>query len=132
MKTSNRGVILPTQIVISLICKKTVKKVVNSVMVRRCFVTFIYKISDFIFRSLISPLTSLMCYLNIVDVDCKWDSWQAWTTCSTTCGRGKSTRTRAVRIPAFRGGRSCIGKNEELKCCFNMEARICPGKQTVL
>jgi hypothetical protein len=40
-------------------------------------------------------------------VDCKVNSWGAWSSCSKTCAGGKATRTRSVKQAAKNGGKKC-------------------------
>ena len=47
------------------------------------------------------------------DVDSQWGEWSAWSTCTKSCGEGKSMRTRACN-----GRRSgCIGDSEQTEDC---------------
>ena len=58
-------------------------------------------------------------YLTIVD--CEWTDWDEWTSCSKSCGGGKRSTTRAIKIPASNGGKECSGFSElEVVCNTNM------------
>ena len=50
-------------------------------------------------------------------VDCKWGSYEAWSSCSKTCGGGEKTRTRQVDTPASNGGQACGGNTMETEAC---------------
>lgn len=39
--------------------------------------------------------------------DCVMETWSTWTTCTSSCGSGSKTRTRAVTTPAEAGGLHC-------------------------
>ena len=57
-------------------------------------------------------------------VNCTWDTWTAWETCSVTCGGGTQDRNREVGQEALFGGNECTGDNEETQSCNN---NGCPG-----
>ena len=57
-------------------------------------------------------------------VDCKWDNYGEWSSCSKTCGGGKQTRTRTKIRDKAQGGEECTGTNTDARDC-NTEA--CPG-----
>ena len=59
-------------------------------------------------------------------VNCEWNEWTAWESCSVTCGNGTQKRTRTPYIAAKYGGLECKGlwhkKNDyEYKGCSNDE-----------
>merc|ERR1711871_33923 len=48
----------------------------------------------------------------------QWGSYGNWGQCSTTCGAGRRTRTRACDNPAPRwGGKDCEGSANEVGTC---------------
>merc|ERR1712196_712873 len=40
-------------------------------------------------------------------VDCVWNQWSAWSTCTATCGGGTRQRFRSTLIPPQHGGKPC-------------------------
>lgn len=50
-------------------------------------------------------------------VDCVWDTWNEWGECSKTCGSGKSTRTRSVKVWAKNRGKQCEGVARQDQVC---------------
>ena len=60
-------------------------------------------------------------------VNCTWATWNAWGSCSVTCGAkgGTQERTRVVAVPAENGGAACnpINATEARNCTNNG----CPG-----
>lgn len=56
--------------------------------------------------------------------NCEWSSWGGWSHCSTTCGEGRVTRTRAQTISHQNGG-SCAGWPSETQKCIAAE-KECP------
>ncbi|XP_013411296.1 uncharacterized protein LOC106174328 isoform X10 [Lingula anatina] len=51
-------------------------------------------------------------------IDGNWSEWGQWSSCSKTCGRGKSTRTRTcTNPPPSGGGASCIGADVAEREC---------------
>lgn len=62
-------------------------------------------------------------------VDGKWNTWQAWSTCSVTCGNGKKTRARTCTNPApAHGGHTCVGDASVSHQC----GHPCIGKYKML
>ena len=57
-------------------------------------------------------------------VDCTWNAWAAWATCSVTCGGGTQERNRTM-TPAQHGGANCTGNDNESQSC-NTDG--CPGE----
>ncbi|VDK52840.1 unnamed protein product [Gongylonema pulchrum] len=47
-----------------------------------------------------------------------WSSWQPWSQCSTSCGRGEKRRVRLCD-----SGRNCAGEAEEYEACIE---KLCP------
>ena len=62
-------------------------------------------------------------YLLSFLVDCKWNEWSSWDTCSKTCGNGTQMRSRNSTGPMY-GGQNCTGENEENQSCNSFD---CPG-----
>ena len=56
-------------------------------------------------------------------VNCEWDNFSDWTSCSKSCGGGQQTRTRAVRILHQNGGTPCTGDETETQLC---NTDLCP------
>ena len=54
-------------------------------------------------------------------VDCAWNDYGEWTSCSKTCGGGQQSRTRAIKIEADGGGKECIGSATDVKECNNQD-----------
>ena len=50
-------------------------------------------------------------------VDCVWGAYDAWSTCSKTCGGGVQVRTRKVDTHAEHGGAACTGLSSEQQAC---------------
>ena len=65
--------------------------------------------------------------LSIFLVDCEWDEFGAWSTCTETCGGGEQSRTRKVKTKAAFGGTACLGNATETQAC---NENACPGRFT--
>ena len=50
-------------------------------------------------------------------VDCQWNSWGSWKSCSVSCGGGSRTRTRTKSVVAKNGGIDCPGDHQESQDC---------------
>uniref|UniRef100_A0A7M5X7H7 Uncharacterized protein n=1 Tax=Clytia hemisphaerica TaxID=252671 RepID=A0A7M5X7H7_9CNID len=51
-------------------------------------------------------------------VNGSWSEWEAWSSCSVTCGEGSQTRQRVCDNPTpAHGGNNCKGDNEEIQIC---------------
>ena len=59
-----------------------------------------------------------------LSVNCTWDAWGAWETCSLTCGGGTQVRNRAVDQETLFGGNECTGDHNETQSC---NSNGCPG-----
>jgi len=72
------------------------------------------------------PKTCEFCGVNNDPVDGQWSEWGTWSTCSKTCGGGKSTRTRMCNNPSpANGGSDCAGDSEESQDC---NTETCPAE----
>merc|ERR1712038_1888767 len=56
-------------------------------------------------------------------VDCRWNNWSDWTSCSKTCGQGSKNRRREVQTRARNGGSLCQGLSMQTQSC---NVRDCP------
>ena len=54
-------------------------------------------------------------------VDCAWNDYGEWTSCSKTCGGGQQSRTRTIKTEADYGGTECIGSATDVKGCNNQD-----------
>ena len=50
-------------------------------------------------------------------VNCVWGTYDAWSTCSKTCGGGVQVRTRKVTTHEENGGTACSGLSTEQQNC---------------
>merc|ERR1712087_5728 len=58
-------------------------------------------------------------------VNCQWNSWGSWQSCSVSCGGGTSKRNRNKSIVAQNGGLDCPGDHQESQNC---NTNLCPPK----
>jgi len=58
------------------------------------------------------PCNSFVC-----PVDCVWNAWGGWGTCTRTCGGGYKLRERLYSSQAQNGGQACPGSPAELLAC---------------
>merc|ERR1712062_24627 len=56
-------------------------------------------------------------------VDCRWNNWSDWTSCSKTCGQGSKNRRREVQTRPRNGGSQCQGLSRQTQSC---NVRDCP------
>ena len=70
----------------------------------------------------LTVLSSFTIFL-IILVNCTWDSWSAWETCSASCGNGTQDRNR-TKNAAKHGGTDCVGTDTESQSC---NPNPCPG-----
>ena len=66
-------------------------------------------------------------YLTFATVDCVWDIWDQWGTCSAECGTGTRVRTRVIKIQEENGGAVCTGLSEESEDCNTHDCPASPG-----
>ncbi|CAJ1341966.1 unnamed protein product [Effrenium voratum] len=57
------------------------------------------------------------CTKNSCPVDCAWDDWSKYSSCSVTCGLGTKSRTRGFRQVAEFGGVPCAGNTTQIIDC---------------
>ena len=70
-----------------------------------------------------------MFFLSLVDaVDCVWNEFGEWSACTKTCGGGKRSRTRTIKIEASNGGRKCNGLTREEENCNTLG---CKGNHSI-
>jgi len=50
-------------------------------------------------------------------VDCTWDDWSLWGSCSKSCGKGKRARARVVRVKSKFDGLPCEGDATNTEEC---------------
>ena len=62
-------------------------------------------------------------------VDCAWETWSTWGTCSVTCGGGTQQRNRNKTQEALFGGIDCVGNDTETQNC---STNGCPGNAQYL
>ena len=55
----------------------------------------------------------------LVTAEASWSTWGSWSSCTKTCGRGRSDRYRSCS-----GGSTCPGDGSEARWCNN---NSCPG-----
>ena len=55
--------------------------------------------------------------------NCVWNTWEAWGSCSLTCGSGVQSRQRSKEGPRH-GGQECDGEPTEDQDC---NTQACPG-----
>eukprot|EP00931_Biecheleriopsis_adriatica_P115008 TRINITY_DN90867_c0_g1_i1.p1 TRINITY_DN90867_c0_g1~~TRINITY_DN90867_c0_g1_i1.p1 ORF type:complete len:1635 (-),score=258.88 TRINITY_DN90867_c0_g1_i1:70-4905(-) len=61
-------------------------------------------------------------------VDCKVSEWEAWSTCSATCGGGMHSRERRVVTSAENGGKGCNNGMSEIRECARNDC-LAPAPQ---
>lgn len=44
-------------------------------------------------------------------IDCKYSEWNAWSSCTVTCGGGIMLRSRTIDTHPLFGGKPCDGAN---------------------
>ena len=56
-------------------------------------------------------------FLDLVAIDCVWNDYSEWTSCSKDCGGGMRSRTRTIKVSASNGGNDCSGPETEEEPC---------------
>lgn len=64
------------------------------------------------------------CNTQACPVDCQWDEWSPWTTCSLTCHGGITTRQRNILAPASDGGAECTGESLQESACGQVQCPV--------
>ena len=64
-----------------------------------------------------------------ITVNCTWDEFSDWTTCTKTCGGGLQVRQRKVAVVSQFGGSACQGGAAEQRLCSTQN---CPRKSSKL
>ena len=67
-------------------------------------------------------------FIFIFSVDCLWNAYGEWNSCSVSCGVGEQQRTRNIKTSAAFGGKNCTGVANETRACGITE---CPGMITI-
>ena len=65
----------------------------------------------------------LVSYPNYL-VDCLWDTWQSWSSCTKSCGIGTKLRSRSKVQDVLCGGTACSGNSVEQ---VNCNTQCCSG-----
>ena len=82
------------------------------------------------FPEMMSPIHVVIFPL-VTIVDCVWNIWGHWGSCSATCGGGIQQRTRTEGQQAMNGGAPCQGLPNESQscnsqaCCKDTNGRLC-------
>lgn len=77
-------------------------------------------------KSCVGPVTStLTCNDFNCPIDCSWDQWGEWATCTKTCGTGARYRSRA-KIEAKFGGAACDPKSGGSQMMESCNTKACP------
>ena len=72
----------------------------------------------------VTVMTHTVCFLpkGLFTAEASWSTWGSWSSCTKTCGRGRSDRYRSCS-----GGSTCPGDGSEARWCNN---NSCPGHLT--
>ena len=62
-------------------------------------------------------------------VNCEWNLWESYSTCSVTCGEGTKTKKRTKSVEESGGG-TCSGENEKTVSCYEGECTS-PGNPSL-
>ena len=57
----------------------------------------------------------------LLSVNCEWDEWSTWTTCSRSCGSGTKKRNRNVSMWQLHGGYPCPGTKTSIVMNIGVE-----------
>ena len=60
-------------------------------------------------------------------VDCEYQDWTAWTSCSVTCGGGSKSRRKLIKTPAQNGGRQCDQRLDSNFDKVQCNTQMCPA-----
>ncbi len=61
-------------------------------------------------------------------MNCEWNDWGEWSSCSTSFGADKEERRRSIKVNAVNGGVSCwdSGSDHDTRSCqTNSETSAC-------
>ena len=64
------------------------------------------------------------CNIESCPVNCEWEYYDSWSSCSKTCGGGERSRTRQVAILASNGGIACEGDATETEDCNTSDCPV--------
>ena len=62
-------------------------------------------------------MLQILFFLHLGAIDCVWNAYEEWTSCSKDCGGGKRSRARTIKIAASNGGKECSGPTVEEEDC---------------
>ena len=62
-------------------------------------------------------------------VDCEWETYGEWSSCSKSCGGGNKMRSRTKTTYASKGGQDCVGDSIQTEICNEVP---CPGNRKFL
>merc|ERR1711879_741691 len=71
--------------------------------------------------------SSSLCNTSPCPVDCTWNNWGPWDSCSATCGSGTMTKSRTTNGPLY-GGTPCTGSSTFSTSC---STSACPAYKVV-
>jgi hypothetical protein len=57
-------------------------------------------------------------------INCEWATWNAWSSCSVSCGGATQFRTRSEGVAAKDGGNACPGNSSETQPCNTQCCRV--------
>ena len=60
-------------------------------------------------------------------IDCEYNYWTEWSSCTATCGGGIEIRSRDIKIHDLFGGKECDGNGAEKAEC---NTQTCPSGKT--
>ena len=65
----------------------------------------------------------------MLTVNCAFNAWGNWDTCTKTCGGGTHQRARSIGVVVAHGGTNCTGSAIENGVC---NAHSCPGSEYIM